>query len=86
MANAERRLSVNMEHKIARIAQEINDFRVHLAGPKFTGTEKVRAACGIHWPHIHDSCPNCWMWERKDWISTADVDRWLAGLLSTLND
>lgn len=24
--------------------------------------------------------------DRKDWISTADVDRWLAGLLSKVNE
>ena len=84
MANAERRLSVNMEHKIQRIAQEINDFRAYLAGPKFRGSEPV--PCFTHYYSSFDvNCHHCKV-ERKDWISTADVDRWLAGLLSTLND
>jgi hypothetical protein len=42
-------------------AEELRDcaqeFREHLAGPKFSGTE-------------HNGC-------HKDWISTADVERWL---------
>jgi hypothetical protein len=40
----------------------IQEFRVHLAGPKFSGTE-------------HDG-------SRKDYIATADVERWLDYVLN----
>ncbi len=42
--------------------ERVQEFRVHLAGPKFTGTEQDGS--------------------RKDWISTADANRWLDYILN----
>ena len=44
------------------LRERIQEFRVHIAGPKFSGTE-------------HDG-------SRKDWIATADVERWLEYVLN----
>jgi hypothetical protein len=44
------------------LRERIQEFRMHLAGPKFTGTE-------------HDG-------SRKDWIATADVERWIEYVLN----
>ena len=44
------------------VRERVQEFRVHLAGPKFTGTEQDGS--------------------RKDWISTADANRWLDYILN----
>ena len=69
------------------VREEIVAFRTFLAGPKFTGYEPVRVPCAHHRDAAETIlCATCYTREeRKDWISTADVDRWLAGILSTLD-
>ena len=48
------------------LRERAQEFRVHLAGPKFSGTE-------------HDG-------SRKDWIATADAERWLEYVLNGADD
>lgn len=55
------------------IADEIQHFKAHLQSPKFVGVEHVTKRCAL--------CDNALIFqERKDWISTGDVDRWLSSL------
>lgn len=56
--------------RLQEIQGEIEQFQKHLQSAKFQGTEKVIAANGTV------------VEERKDWIATADVLRWLDGLAS----
>lgn len=70
---------------LSRIRGEIVRFRRHLQSDKFKGFEIERRACSIHREAggYDEGCPLCHTTtERKDWISTADVDRFLAGLQS----
>lgn len=88
---------------IERIAEQIQAFRVHLASPKFAGTETIYHCmqcdsdvtainCGD--TEINPVCLHCSVCdslvtlrqERKDWIATADVNRWLDQIESTLEE
>jgi hypothetical protein len=65
MANYIARLreqNASLEADDKALRERAQEFRVHLAGPKFSGTE-------------HDG-------SRKDWIATADVERWLDYVLN----
>ena len=56
------------------------ELRVHLESEKFQGTECRCATCGTVHHSISRPCTRCdgvVGGERKDWISTADVKRWL---------
>ena len=72
-----RHMAENNPTLSTQLQREISNFRVMLVGPKFTGTDDVWQdckACGDR--HVYR--------ERKDWISTGDVLRWLDGLDSLL--
>ncbi len=57
------------------IRDAVREFRVQLTGDKFKGESTVKRNC----PHCLKTYLDN---ERKDWISTADVDRWLTGVQS----
>lgn len=61
--------NAELREKLAEISREIRDFRTFLLSDKFRGTDIGAAPC----------CRRI-ITERKDWIATGDVDRWLAGL------
>lgn len=75
-----------------QLQREIAQFRLHLLSDKFRGTELVcsnAGGCGrtvlktISGLGGNRLCPECCSpvsEERKDWISTGDVLRWLDGL------
>ena len=74
-----------------QIAREIVQFRVHLLSDKFRGTEIVCADCSGHKQGTQHTnwaaCADCGGNMRavlKNWISTADVLRWLDTLESRL--
>ena len=76
-----------MKAEREQLQREILQFRLHLLSSKFTGTERCCAHCGAHPTHAGDTCLNCYgpiAEQSKDWISTADVLRWLDGIESVL--
>jgi hypothetical protein len=88
--------AIELERQMKEIAEEIQQFRIHLAGGKFQGEETRCGNCHTMidvTSLLHNRCGQCgsdlticgYITERKDWIATADVDRWLAGLQSKIS-
>ena len=87
-----------MKAEREQLQREILNFRLHLLSSKFTGSELVCPDCGGHrvgerytlydgTNEILTACKDCggnMREESKDWISTADVLRWLDGIESVL--
>lgn len=74
------------------LRSEIDAFKAHLLSDKFIGTELVCADCGGHiageTSEAFTACAGCggiMREQRKDWIATADVLRWLDGFSSLLD-
>jgi hypothetical protein len=87
---------IYLQLKLDQIAEEIQRFKAHLQTAKFVGHEVLCGHCNVILltsAFVEGRCQSCdsdlsiggFKTERKDMIATADVQRWLDGLNSTLS-